>query len=140
MARTTREAVKCAAGMQASFEIVQEQLGGLETLGLATGIEVGATPISRIGIRGDRSVRVASSTATIQSQVEQEGIKGSAIALGPVARSHLSLSAQRHFPEGKMTQPDYEDVSLIFAGAAMLSGAHSSSAHAAEEFRPHSQG
>lgn len=140
LALTTREAVKCAAGLQSSFEIVQQRLGNLDDLGLATGIEVGQTPISRIGIRGDRSVRVASSTATIQSQVEQERIEGSAIALGPVARSHLSLSAQRHFQDGIMIQPDYDDVSVMLAGAAMLSGAHSTSAHAAEEFRPHCRG
>jgi class 3 adenylate cyclase len=136
---TTREAVKCAAGLQGSFEIVQQRLGGIDDLGLATGIELGPTPVSRIGIRGDRSVRVASSTATIQSQCEQERIEGSGIALGPEARRHLSLSAQRHFQNGVMPNPDYDDVSAILTEAAMLSGAHSTGAHA-EEFRPHSRG
>jgi class 3 adenylate cyclase len=138
--QTTREAIKCAAGLQGSFEIVQARLGGLNDLGLATGIEVGETPISRIGIRGDHSVRVASSTATIQSQCEQERISGSGMALGPVARSQLSLSAARHFQDGIMVQPDYDDVSAMVAGAAMLAGAHSASVHAAEEFRPHAKG
>ena len=73
---TTREAVKCAGALQSSFELAQDRLGGINELGLATGVEVGETPISRIGIRGDRSVRVASSTATIQSQVEQESLEG----------------------------------------------------------------
>ena len=137
---TTREAIKCAAGLQGSFEIVQQRLGGIDDLGLATGIEVGPTPISRIGIRGERSVRVASSTATIRSQCEQERIEGSAIALGPEARKHVSLSAQRHFADGVMPNPDYDDVSAMLTGAAMLAGAHSTSTQAAEEFRPHSRG
>jgi hypothetical protein len=138
--QTTREAVKCAAGLQGSFEIVQARLGGLDDLGLATGVEVGITPISRVGIRGDRSVRVASSTATIQSQCEQERIEGSGIALGPVAQSHLPLSAQRHFYDGIMRSPDYDDVSAMLTTVAMLAGAHSTSANAPEEFRPHSVG
>jgi class 3 adenylate cyclase len=137
--QTTREAVKCAAGLQGSFEIVQQRLGGIDDLGLATGIEVGPTPVSRIGIRGDRSVRVASSTATIQSQCEQERISGSGIALGPEARRHLSLSAQRHFQDGVMPNPDYDDVSAMLTGVAMLAGAHSTSAQGTQEFRPHSQ-
>lgn len=140
LALTTREAIKCAAGLQGSFDIVQQQLGGINDLGLATGIEVGQTPVSRVGIRGDRSVRVASSTATIQSQCEQERISGSGIAIGPIARGHLSLSAQRHFPDGVMSNPDYDDVSAVLIGTAMLAGAHSTSAQAAEEFRPHSRG
>ena len=137
---TVRESVKCAAGLQGSFEIVQSRLGGLDALGLATGIEVGETPISRIGIRGDRSVRVASSTATIQSQCQQERIEGSGIALGPEAMSKLSISARNHFPGGILTDPDYDEVSVMVGGAAMLAGAHSTSAQAADEFQPHALG
>lgn len=141
--RTAREAVKCAAGLQSSFELVQGRLGGLDELGLATGIEVGPTPVSRIGIRGDRSVRVASSTATIQSQIEQEQIGGSGIALGPYAYELLSLSARRYFPNRQNLQPDYDTLSYVVAlGAAVASSA---STQAAEpilepEFRPHARG
>jgi len=139
LAWTTREAVKCAAGLQGSFEIAQERLGGLDDLGLATGIEVGPTPISRIGIRGDRSVRVASSTATIQSQAEQENLEGTGIALGPIALSNLSLSAQRYFPNGQNESADYDTLAYALGLAASVS----TNAQAAEsdvreaEFRPH---
>lgn len=140
--RTTREAVKCAAGLQGSFDIVQQRLSGLEDLGLATGIEVGSTPISRIGIRGDRSVRVASSTATIQSQVEQERIEGSGVALGPEAMSHLSPADRQHFQDGVLMHPDYDTIAYVLASAA-VGVAQSTSAQPAEsetEFRPHTQG
>lgn len=139
LARTTREAVKCAAGMQASLEIVQERLSGLDDLGLATGIEVGDTPISRIGIRGDRSVRVASSTATIQSQTEQENLEKSGIALGPVALGSLSLSAQRYFPNGRNEKPNYDNLAYVLSlGAAIATGADASGSPTPDaEFRPH---
>jgi class 3 adenylate cyclase len=140
MAQTVRESIKCAAGLQGSFEIVQQRLGGLEELGLATGIEVGQTPISRIGIRGDRSVRVASSTATIQSQCEQERIEGSGIAVGPEAYSHMSLSARRYFPDRRYDRPDYDTVvDLLGIGASIAAAAAAPSSGAASEpeFRPH---
>lgn len=137
---TTREAVKCAGALQSSFELVQSRLGGINDLGLATGIEVGETPISRIGIRGDRSVRVASSTATIQSQIEQEGIEGSGLALGPNAYEQLSFSARRHFPNRRQESPDYESLVLILATVAAVATS-TTDAHAAEpEFRPHAKG
>jgi class 3 adenylate cyclase len=137
---TVREAVKCAAGLQGSFEIIQQRLGDLDDLGLATGIEVGDTPISRIGIRGERSVRVASSTATIQSQCEQERIVGSGIALGPVAYSHLSLSARRFFPSRRYDQPHYDTLAdvLGMAAVAAVAATPSTAAAAEPEFRPHS--
>lgn len=140
LARTVREAVKCAAGLQGSFEIVQQRLGGLQDLGLAIGIEAGETPISRIGIRGDRSVRVASSTATIQSQAEQEDIEGSGLALGPVAFELLSLSERRYF-QGRFRQDtNYDDVAYLFTAAAPALAATAADANdfrPHEEFRPH---
>ncbi|HEX8482990.1 MAG TPA: adenylate/guanylate cyclase domain-containing protein [Allosphingosinicella sp.] len=138
LARTTVEALKCAGGLYSSFELVQRMLGGIDDLGLAIGVEVGTTPISRIGIRGDRGVRVASSTATIQSQIEQERIVGSGLALGPEAFGHLSFSARRHFPERRQDSFDYDSLAYILAaGAAITSVPAEARAETADEFRPH---
>jgi class 3 adenylate cyclase len=134
--KTVREAVKCAAGLQGSFEIVQQRLGGLQDLGLATGIELGETPISRIGIRGDRSVRVASSTATIRSQVEQERIEHSGIAVGPEAFEQLSFSERRYFNDRTRSRVDYDDVAYLFVTAAPAMAA---SVASSEDFRPHEE-
>jgi class 3 adenylate cyclase len=134
--KTAREAVKCAAGLQGSFEIVQQRLGGLQDLGLATGIEVGETPISRIGIRGERSVRIASSTATIQSQAEQERIENSGIAVGPAAFELLSFSERRYFDDRTRRDVDYDDVAYLFSVAAPALAA---SAAGSEDFRPHEE-
>jgi hypothetical protein len=38
-----------------------------------------------------------------------------------------------------MPNPDYDDVSAMLTGVAMLAGAHSTSAQGTQEFRPHSQ-
>jgi class 3 adenylate cyclase len=140
--QTTREAIKCAAGLQGSFEIVQQLLGNLDDLGLATGIEIGPTPVSRIGIRGNRSVRVASSTATIQSQCEQERVAGSGIAIGPEARRHLSLSAKRHFQDGVLLEPDYNTIAYILGlGAAVAAvPADTKQQESEPELREHSAG
>jgi hypothetical protein len=139
LAGTTAEAIKCAGGLFSSFELVQQMLGGIDDLGLAVGVEVGITPVSRIGIRGDRGVRVASSTATIQSQVEQESIQGSGLAIGPEAYGHLSFSARRHFPERRQDSFDYDSLAYILAaGAAVASVPAEAKAHTTDEFRPHS--
>jgi class 3 adenylate cyclase len=138
--KTAQEAITCAAALQASFEIIQQRLGGLQDLGLATGIEVGETPISRIGIRGERSVRVASSTATIQSQAEQERLEGWGIAVGPVAFELLSFSARRYFNDRSLRGVDYDDVAYLFVAAAPALAAAAAGAHEIrphEEFRPH---
>lgn len=77
--------VLCAAGLHGSFELCQEILGNLDSLGLAVGVEVGVTPVSRIGIRGERSVRVASSVATSRSEQMQKDCEDVGVKLGPKA-------------------------------------------------------
>lgn len=135
-AKSVAEAVKCAVGMSESLDIIRGQLPSLAKVGLATGVEIGTTPISRIGIRGDRSVRVASSTATIQSQRLQEDIESVGIAIGPEAFALLPYRAQVYFNGGQRPNADYGDVSLLFRVAAPAIAA---TAAGADEFRPHEE-
>lgn len=58
-AETVREASMCASGMQSSFLLAQGILKTIDALGLAIGIEYGPVPLTRIGGRGDESVRCA---------------------------------------------------------------------------------
>ena len=60
---TIRKAVEVAGALRSSFELAQTLLPGIGDLGLKIGVEWGTTPITRLGIRGDRSVRCASSKA-----------------------------------------------------------------------------
>lgn len=77
--------ILCAAGLHGSFELCQAILGNLQSLGLAVGVEIGVTPVSRIGIRGERSVRVASSVATSRSEQMQKDCEEVGVKLGPEA-------------------------------------------------------
>ncbi|WP_371194585.1 hypothetical protein [Glaciecola sp. SC05] len=70
--KTIINTAACAGGLRDSFELCQMLLRNIHQLGLAIGVEYGETPISRIGIRGDRSVRIASSLATTKSERLQQ--------------------------------------------------------------------
>lgn len=94
------KAVKAAAGMRSSFELCQEELGGIDRLGIAIGLEFGETPITRIGIRGERSVRCSASRAVSKSEDLQSGCNGEQTALGPTALSHAPATIRRLFDGG----------------------------------------
>ncbi len=81
--KSVSSAALCAGGLHSSFELCKATLGGLEGMGLAVGLELGMTPVSRIGIRGERSVRVASSTATSISEKMQRECADTGIKFGP---------------------------------------------------------
>lgn len=77
---------QCAGGLHSSFGLCKTLLGNLDDLGLAIGLELGFTPISRIGIRGERSVRVASSVATtVSERMQRECNNDEGLKLGPDA-------------------------------------------------------
>lgn len=82
---TMKAAVNAAAGLRSSFELCREMLPGIDSLGLAIGIDYGTTPICRIGLRGEASVRAAASRATCVSEAEQQRCDGSETALGESA-------------------------------------------------------
>ena len=83
--KSVAEGFSCACGLQSSFGVCRQELQGIGALGLAIGIELGPTPISRIGIRGERSVRLASSVATTVSERMQKDCGGGKVKLGPRA-------------------------------------------------------
>lgn len=91
---TMRVAVSAAAGLRSSFEICREMLPGIDGLGLAIGIDYGATPICRLGLRGAASVRAAASRATCVSESEQRRCDGTETALGENAY-HVSPASIR---------------------------------------------
>ena len=82
----TKESIKssllCASAIRSSFNVCKELLSGIDFLGLAIGIEIGNTPISRVGIRGEKSVRLSSSSATVDSELCQRSCDGTQTAVG----------------------------------------------------------
>ena len=79
-------------GLRSSFKICQDELPGIETLGLTIGVEYGPTPVSRIGIRGVRSVRLASSVATATSEQMQRDCSDNDTKFGPTAMAVIPVA------------------------------------------------
>lgn len=113
--RTVESSLKCSAAMRSSFTLCQEMLDGTENLGLAIGIEFGETPVTRLGIRGDKGVRVASSKASIDSEQCQKQCSGNQTAIGDNAFKISSPEVKRFFGFGKVVDGfDYTDTGMLF--------------------------
>jgi hypothetical protein len=105
---SVRTVVHAAAGMRSSFELCQTVLPNIGELGLAIGIELGTTPITRLGIRGDRSVRASISKAVSTSEGLQADCHGKQTALGERAMGTAPASTRRLFgADGKTENLNY---------------------------------
>lgn len=122
-------AVKVAGGMRSSFELCQQELPGIANLGLAIGLEYGETPITRIGIRGDRSVRCSVSRAVSSSETLQKECDGEQTAIGPQALQRAPASIKRLFDNGFAWGLDAESIGEhLSAPATVSSGSVSATA------------
>lgn len=101
---TMKKSVEAAAGLRSSFELCREMLPGIENLGLAIGIDYGATPICRLGLRGDESVRAAASRATCVSEAEQRRCNGAETAIGESARQKSPANIREAFGSERVIQ------------------------------------
>ena len=111
-------AAQCAGGLRSSFDLCRDILPGIGELGLAIGFELGVTPVSRIGIRGERSVRVASSLATIASEAAQAMCDGEQTRIGDNAWDHASYTIRAFFPGRVAEQLTYDDVAFQEPGSS----------------------
>lgn len=111
-------AAQCAGGLHSSFGLCREVLGDLESLGLAVGLELGPTPISRIGIRGDRSVRIASSIATTRSEQMQRECEHNGVKFGPRALRVAPAALEDLLDEaGYSAEMRYGEVAVCLSAA-----------------------
>lgn len=97
---TVLRSVMCAAGIRSSFDLCREILPGISHLGIAIGIEIGPTPITRLGLRGDYSVRCATSKAVSDSEQLQSKCEGNETALGSRALLAAPIDIRRMFDNG----------------------------------------
>lgn len=130
---SVKTAVLAAGGIRSSFELCCDLLPGLGGLqGIGIGLELGPTPISRLGLGGEASVRCSASKATCVSEGVQRGcgpddtaIGERAYAAGPARVQHL-FGAARSVP------------GLDYAAAvAQLAGVASPAVHAAPRLEAH---
>ena len=105
-------AAQCAAAFHASFDLCKSMLENIDELELAVGLEIGPTPVSRIGIRGDRSVRVASSIATAEAERMQRECDEGGLKVGPNALRVAPKGLEDVLGvDGYAREIDYDDVS-----------------------------
>jgi class 3 adenylate cyclase len=124
---TVRAVVKAAAGMRSSFELCQQNLPNADRIGLAIGVEFGTTPISRIGLRGDGSVRCSVSKAVSASEALQAKCGGLETALGPRAMQYAPLALRRLFnAEGVATGLDFDSLSAHLSSPIIVTSGSSS--------------
>jgi len=105
-AKSVREAVLCASAMRSSFDLCLETVRSDATIDLAVGIEYGPTPLTRLGHRGDDSVRCAASRATIDAERTQQAIEHGGVRLGAVAAAVADPAVRKHFSAGRLMSFD----------------------------------
>lgn len=126
---TVKVGASCAGALRSSFDLCKTQLEGTDQLGLAIGLELGITPVSKIGIQGERAVRVASSSSTIASEQLQASCNGDQTRFGEVAKSHMSAELNDLVDQqGFAFQMSYDDVdvshSSVIETAPVFARAH----------------
>jgi len=120
---TVDVAAQCAGGLRSSFDLCRTLLPNIAQLGLAIGFELGETPVSRVGIRGERSVRVASSKATIASEAAQSVSDGDQTRMGDTAWAHASHTLRAFFPNQVADGLTYDDVAFQEPGSSAMAAA-----------------
>jgi class 3 adenylate cyclase len=116
-AKTIRSAVLAASGIRSSFDLCRTRLPGAAGLGIAIGIELGPTPLCRLGLHGPQnSVRCSSSRATCLSEIEQRRCGGAETALGETAYGEGGPLIQHVF------RADRKVPNLTYANALALLG------------------
>lgn len=79
------------------FLLCQEILRGIDSLDLAIGIEHGPIPLTRIGLRGEDSVRCAAGRAVVVSERVQQSMEGGGLKLGPTALQFANPPTRKLF-------------------------------------------
>lgn len=131
VASSVELAAQCAGGLRSSFNLCQDIVEHADQLGLAIGFELGPTPVSRIGIRGPRSVRVASSLATRASERLQQACSGQHTVIGPKAFAAAPASVRRLFGASRVVSDlSYDDVASSGTGIGLAAAAVGTSAAA----------
>jgi class 3 adenylate cyclase len=105
-AKSVRQAVLCGNAMWTSFRLCLEVMSCDAAIDLAIGIEYGPTPMTRLGQRGDDSIRCAASRATIVAEQTQQAIEHGGMRLGDAAVGFADHSVRKHFASGRLMSFD----------------------------------
>jgi class 3 adenylate cyclase len=112
-AATAAQSILVAGAMRDAFKIAQEELGNIGSLGLAIGVELGPTSLTRLGVKGVRD-RVGAGLAVSGAEKEQRRCTGQQTALGSAVHSAAPRGLQKLF------EPDRQATSLTYNAAAIM--------------------
>ncbi|MBY5814460.1 guanylate cyclase [Rhizobium leguminosarum] len=132
--RSVIGSLQLAAGLRSSFDLCKELLPGINQLGLAIGLEIGPTPVTRLGLRGDMSVRCVTSKSVSDSEDLQSGCSGRETMVGPKALALLPAAIRTQFDtKGKILDLTVERLQRLSGSTAntVTAAATTSSAWAA---------
>ncbi len=133
--KTVEKGVLCAGGMRSSFELCKSMLPGISNLGLAIGLEYGSTPVTRLGNRGDLSVRCATSKAVSESESIQSNLNGEQTGIGLKAHANAPVRVQRLFGNSRVVPGlDYAAATTFLLSTPAVA----SNSGEAIDYRPHS--
>jgi hypothetical protein len=121
---TVRKAVLAATGIYSSFELCRQLLPDADSLGIAVGIELGVTPLARLGLRGEASVRCVSSRSTCVSEEVQGRCVAGEIGIGADAYAAADVHVKRMFdnPSRKLRRTGHDATTALLIGAPALTG------------------
>ena len=92
-----KRAIDCAIGLESSMELViKKLLPEASDLGMAVGISVGETLVSKLGTHGHRD-RICISDSVEEAARHQEGSSGGEIAIPADVHTHLDEELQKLF-------------------------------------------
>lgn len=114
---SVEQGLYCGFGMRSSFSLAQTMLGDLDAIDLAVGVEYGPVSVTRIGNRGDASIRCAAGRAVVLSERAQQEIIGGGIRLGQVAASIAPSGYHAHIL-GAGRIPEYDDALNLLGSIA----------------------
>lgn len=111
---TAIDAIVIAGALRSSFLVLQSELPNIRGLDLAIGLEFGPTPITRIGLRGESSVRCSASKATCNSENMQRDCDKNETKIGERLRGLIPFRVANAFGmDGKISGLDYQTALLI---------------------------
>lgn len=110
--QTVGLALRCAGALRDAFGLIKDELGGLDDLGLAIGIELGPTSLTRLGIK-TRRVRCAAGRAVYRAEHEQTRCNGVQTALGEWAWAATSAAVQARFKDRRTDSFTYNVASTL---------------------------
>lgn len=112
---TVTDATLAAGAMRDAFGIAKEELDDIDELGLAIGVEVGPTSLTRLGIMGVRD-RIAAGVVVGVAEATQCACDGRQTGLGATAYREAPQAVQKLFDTARRARDlSYNKVALTVA-------------------------